>query len=573
MDSHYARAPNHEMQLISLLVGCTNYPDYESAKPAIDLRRVKNYLKTIQFESTEIINPTIIDFKAELTKIQQTMPTVSHSVLFIYFSGKAKIINDKTCLILMNRDGQELELDVIDHLKSEGYNQNYEIVFLKDIDVPGHQQENHLHEHNLNRAINVSIVQKLKSIEMISSSQDFKDQDLFGWGIKTSTNQKQALPSVLYAKISNVVCQEFMELVKDDKIANQFCRFDHSIQITDQRQDLKIQELVDFFNIENNYLFFEDNSMSDIMERCSIKNFYLVSNEEMAIIFDGQKFEKIFEYQTLSIDGEHLGDCTKTISRQFLKGGQYVTSILPVHNGKSLIFGTNTGYINTFEYIKSSSDLTYGNYAINKDVTENGVVSEVKDMIFYKDAIFLAIIANYVSIFRYDSNYQKCYSNIIYLKSIKFEFNLNKLKLSHTGHLIAIETFHYYILGENFDDIAFLQDPYMQNVPIKQGTHHQFDAGDYINHKDLKKQVYLTANENTIFCNTHNVDGNQYQIQIYSNNYHEVEFTDGPLFNRIKKDLMIIPTKRNDGTYLDFYELENPLFEFVIPTMQQNPNN
>ena len=50
METKSYKPPDNEVISTALLIGCTNYDDYESAKPAIDLRRVKNYLRPIGFD-------------------------------------------------------------------------------------------------------------------------------------------------------------------------------------------------------------------------------------------------------------------------------------------------------------------------------------------------------------------------------------------------------------------------------------------------------------------------------------------------------------------------------------------
>lgn len=77
--------------LEALLIGCNQYSDYESLKPAMDIRRMNNFLRDNNFNCEKLINPsTLNDVETVIKDTHENLPTKSDSLYLIYFSGKAK---------------------------------------------------------------------------------------------------------------------------------------------------------------------------------------------------------------------------------------------------------------------------------------------------------------------------------------------------------------------------------------------------------------------------------------------------------------------------------------------------
>lgn len=73
-----------------MLIACNEYDDYESTKPAMDLRRMNNFLRDNNFNCEKLVNPTQNDVEAAMRNVHENLPAKSDSLFLIYFSGKAK---------------------------------------------------------------------------------------------------------------------------------------------------------------------------------------------------------------------------------------------------------------------------------------------------------------------------------------------------------------------------------------------------------------------------------------------------------------------------------------------------
>lgn len=103
--------------LEALLIACNQYEDYESSKPAIDMRRMNNFLKESSFTCIQMLNPTLSDIQAELRKAHKDMPSKSESVYIIYFSGKGVVSKDpntSNLTQLIHENGNLEEFDIIE---------------------------------------------------------------------------------------------------------------------------------------------------------------------------------------------------------------------------------------------------------------------------------------------------------------------------------------------------------------------------------------------------------------------------------------------------------------------------
>eukprot|EP00347_Sterkiella_histriomuscorum_P018201 403346402 len=408
---------------------------------------------------------------------------------------------------------------------------------------------------------------------------------------KTKIGDGMSLENLNQQELEQV---ELVNLLKSDKVNNSFVNEYQSLMISEKMIDLKIE----YFNIstsvnriinhnanqntQNSYIGLYNKSFVtafniDTDSFTFTKSWYEAPIKMIKVDCTLQRLFVLFEDSLIEIyDISYNGNYMLFSSR--INHGGIVTAIESCHENSTLIIGTNLGYLSQLRltcYNDRGSDYSHVLGTLVSTVgSQNSSINHgtplmlgITDMRILKDDV-IAIMGNYVNIYELKlaqrhNAYLPAY-NLIHYRSISFDFDLSRITITYGESVVVMDTFNAFILGKNFQSIKNNSDPYMQEFKFEAGMHTAFEERSNSILTTHKYLPFFMSDENNVYLKS--TCGDIQGARIISTNFEDCNFIDGPriIHQTDQKHRIVVPITTPEGTFLAFYEIDEPLYSFIF---------